>query len=265
MPAIYGAEVVDTLDQLERQGFGKRIEVSEGLFGLSKGTDPEVVLTSCYHANEIYATYQSLLRLARTTQEPCIIIPVVDATRFESFKRDSEKSAECQEGLEAGFLYDSIKGFYERPQVMRWQFDDENACPEVKGISKVIEKCSLVIDLHNSCVDGYMLLYNPSGRSIEREFISRATRRLEADGKMYDGFPGYNHKKVSKGIFENYIPKTVLSFAASRGIMNLVIEVPVFEQNQAADFERLEILTSDYLDHLLKEYYKLRREENGDQ
>lgn len=54
---LYQRHIVDPLKELEKEGKGELIKLTDEVYGFQKGSNPKTLITSGHHGAELYGTY----------------------------------------------------------------------------------------------------------------------------------------------------------------------------------------------------------------
>jgi hypothetical protein len=259
---VYDKEVRRPLLSLQKKGVGKVIELSEGVLGFVKGKEPKVLVTSCYHASEIYGTYQSVINLIESINHDMFAIPVIDIPRFCTFKNGSDDCLGQNPNIPIKyFIRDSIKGYNSNPNVLNWQYGDKDATGIIKDISYLVEGSELVIDIHNSCVDKFMMMTALTGNYGEWDYLSSLLKILDQNCGIYTGNAGFSFVKLDNGLFSATNNKTITAFCADKGVTNIVLEVPIYSVDCTRQgFSDLAEFNASILHSAISLFYKIKEE-----
>jgi len=253
---IYFKEVVNPLRRLEDAGKGNVFNVSENVYGFRTKNTPNILITACHHAPEIYGTFEAVLKLLGNTEENITAVPVVDVQNFKHYKNHSDKILKEYQGTgwEVCFVSDFIRGYKgKKPKRMEWQYGKEKPEEPIAEISSIIDRSDLVIDIHNSFMDKYTLITGQDNRS-EDYFLNDIAGYLDQKGQLYDGNLNVSFNEISKGLFESKLENTILSYAASKGVKNLAFEIPVYDGKELYDFKKLTDQTYKLLEYTIKRF-----------
>ena len=250
----YQDKVVKPLIKLEKQGKGELFDLTDSVKGFRKGDDPKILITACYHAPEIYATYESVLKLAEKSKHDLYLIPVVDAERFqEAAERSDSGFSDFDKSWHATFVNDYIQGYNTRPDVLQWEFGKKKAKSPIPELEALVAKSDLFIDLHNSCIPGYILITEML--KGEEEFFKKIADYITKRGKLSKGNIGLSFKPIGEGLYSSINPNTVTSFAKKNKTTNLVLEIPTFDERfNLRDFKKTMDFNNKLLAYILNQY-----------
>ena len=208
-----------------------------------------MLVVSVHHANEIYGTYQSILK-ALCLGIKINAVPAVNVTGFNRMNEDIELARKASDGNERLFyklLNDclSVNGYSSPFQsgIIYPEWSDFNygghAKPEhIAGIEEMVLESSGVIDLHNCSFGSYIMITeplddaveNPEQKDLQAEMEHTLKDSIKRNGKSLrtGTMSGYNAAR--KGIYTSGLNNpTLIKFAASHGIPNVCIEMPAFD------------------------------------
>lgn len=256
--STYEREIIQPLTRLENKGLGKTFELADGVIGFIKGKAPKILITACHHASEIYGTYGAILDFLGNTVHEVIAIPVVDVTNFCYYRKQSSEflSDNYDEYWHVCFINDFIKGYKGiKPKKLKWQYGDHGAIKLIKEITRIIHKCDLLIDIHNTVTNKYMVITSSIHRSKEMEYLGKILGKIaEVDG-VYTGSLGVGFNKLDDGLFECLNEKSITAYAAKKGVINLALEIPVLSDTQSLrDFDELAELNCFLLEYAINQY-----------
>jgi hypothetical protein len=259
---IYFKEVVKPLRKLEELGKGEVFNVSKNVYGFKTNKSPDILVTGCHHASEIFGTYEAIIELLKTNNTNIAAVPVVDVENFKHYKKHSDHFLKEYNGtsMEVCFVSDFIKGYKgNKPKRMEWQYGKTKTQEPIDELSKIIDDSKLVLDVHNSFLDKHLLITNLLDKPKENKFMYEVLKYLENKESLYEGHLNNKYKKIFKGLFESNIENTVLSYASSKDITNLVFEIPVYDGKKIYDFNMLKNQTCKLLEYTIKQFNKYKR------
>ena len=250
MPDYYESLVVGPLQSIALDGKGEVKILCKGtdsVYGFDGGN--KLLVVSVHHANEIYGTYQSILK-ALCLGIKINAVPAVNVTGFNRMNEDIELARKASDGNERLFyklLNDclSVNG-YNSPclsEIIYPEWSDFNygghAKPEhIAGIEEMVLESSGVIDLHNCSFGSYIMITeplddaveNPEQKDLQAEMEHTLKDSIKRNGKSLrtGTMSGYNAAR--KGIYTSGLNNpTLIKFAAMHGIPNVCIEIPAFD------------------------------------
>lgn len=269
----YQTEIIEKLDRLEREGKGRTFTLCSFLNshnekitvkGFIKGKKPKTLITACHHANELYGTYDGILEYAEKGKEPAILIPVVDV---ENFCLNKEALEEILKTHGKEILADLIKDMregcsYDSPPMKRWKcwaYGTEEAPYAVKALEDIIKGMRFVMDIHNCAFNQYLIISELGNRRGEDRILEALKDSVYgAGGTLYEGdAPNFMRGSDIDGVYQPRMPNSILKYASQKGIINAVMEVPVFEYKRnsmpLADFKKLRAQTASIISEAVKE------------
>jgi len=247
---IYNKEIVDPLSVFDNI---HQIKLADEVYAFKKEESSKTLVTACHHGPEIYGTYQAAIDLMINSDHKTTVVPVVDVENFCKNKERSISLVNTDPDFHPALIYDFIKGYKGiKPKKQEWQYGKKDASQSIKDISELVKKSDLIIDIHNSCTYGFMIIT----AGDQEEYLRELVKQIEED--VYEGDLGPKYKQIEKGIFKCNEPNTIIDFAAKKGITNFVLELPVFyKDGSLRNFDELTKTASSFLEYSINKFMEV--------
>jgi hypothetical protein len=240
--------VYSQLEYYESQSLGKIIDL-KGTYAFK--TKSDVLVTALHHGSEIYGTYEAATKCI--SELGISSVPVVDIDNFNFYSNESEKFLVPQyDGMHECFVQDFIRGYNGyKPKKLPWMYLKDDSPSMIKEMQSLIDDCRLVIDLHNSCADKYFMITSENNDQFYKNLHLVGLETFE----LYSGDLGMRFKKILDGVYRSDSKHTILSYAKSKGIDAVALEIPVFEGGVLKNFSN----ESDKVVNFIKQLIEVRK------